>query len=477
MRAVRNGPDQLFCGIDIGSTNVKVLLIDDGARTLWSRSIPVPRIDQEGRPATDAKALVGTLEQLIVEGWRATESSSPIVAIATAGIGEDGLPVDAQLAPLDVAIPWFDRRAQSDADALRPLLDEPARAGVPMDGTRTAAKWRWLRQHRPQALRDAHAWIALTDYPAVWWSRATFISETLAARTGCYDVFDRHWLPRHLEAAGAPALPPVARAGAVVGTVVSGTLLDSGAASRSTLIVAGGHDHPLAASVVHRIEPGAIVDSLGTANLVYGEATDVTPRCDRYIAFSVPALGGSGVACLGVYEFAASLASTSSADDGASLRACLAAGEAAGEPGQARPILGALRHSLGIHAPCDDGAPPAGDPRSLVEAACFYARRMLDTVRATGAGSGRVYSVGGWARSRALLRLRASVLGVPLVTLDEEELTALGAALVARDAGQVDRAASLRREARVVDPHPAWQAHYERMYPQVRQALEAWHVA
>jgi len=463
----------LTCGIDIGTTNVKVLLIDELARTLWCRSIPVPRIDEDGRPATDGGTLVRTLEQLIVEGWRATGASSPLAAIATTGVGEDGLPVNARLEPLDAAIPWFDRRAESEAEALRPLLDQPVRAGVPIDGTRTAAKWRWLRKHRPQVLSDASVWIALSDYPAAWWCQAPFISETLAARTGCYDVFAREWIDSHLKAAAAPALPPVARAGTVVGTVARGPLLDSGAVSSSTLVVSGGHDHPVAASVVRRIDPSAVVDSLGTANLVYGETAVVAPRADPYIAFSVPVLGGPGVACLGVYEFSASLETSRAPDAGSSLRALLTAEDAPGEPGDEQRILRALRKTLGVRLPGDE-ASGSEDPRTLLEAGCFYARRMLEAVRASGASGERVYSVGGWARSRALLRLRASVLGEPLYTLDEPELTALGAALIARDAAGRGAVDALRRDAQVVYPEPNWQARYGKTYLKVQDALRTW---
>ncbi len=461
----------VICGIDIGTTNVKVLLIDDQAQTLWSRSIPVPRIEQDGHPATDAKALVLTIEQLIVEGWRATGQSSPIAAMATTGVGEDGLPVDGRLEPLDVAIPWFDRRAEHEAQALRPLLDQPVRAGAPIDGTRTAAKWRWLRHHRPQTLRDASVWLALSDYPAAWWSQTPFISETLAARTACYDVFARRWLASHLEAAGAPALPPVMRAGTVVGTIAPGPLVDSGAVSTSTLVVAGGHDHPVAASVVRRIDPTAVVDSLGTANLVYGETDAIEPRADPYIAFSVPALGQPGVACLGVFEFSASLQATRSRDGGTALQALLDAEEAPGEPGDEQRLLLALRQTGELEANRHERSGQT-DPRTLLEAACFYARRMIESVRAAGSGGGRVFSVGGWARSKALLQLRASVFGEPLFTLEEQELTALGAALIARAAAMPDAPDVLQRDARILLPNPTWQSRYALLYPGVREVLK-----
>ena len=460
----------VICGIDIGTTNVKVLLIDEQAHTLWSRSIPVPRIAVDGAPSTDATALVATLEQLIVEGWRACALHAPIAAIATTGVGEDGIPVDGQLKPLDLAIPWFDRRAEDDGRALRGLLDKQVRAGVPIDGTRTVAKWRWLRRHRPEVLRDASHWLALTDYPAAWWSKAAFMSETLAARTGAYDVFDRSWLTSHLEGSGAPALPTVLSARTIVGTMAPGVLTESGAASERTLLVAGGHDHPVAASVVRRIDPTALVDSLGTANLVYGEAATIEPRTDPYIAFSVPALGQPGVACLGVFEFAASLAPLQERDAGAALRAFLAADHAPGEPGTARQILQALQHALRRAAPSENGFETV-DTRTVLEGSSFYARLMLQAVRDIAPTRARVYSVGGWARSKALLQLRASVLGEPLVTIDEQELTALGAALIARDVAVPGDAGTFQRDTLVTSPDPDWQVRYERMFETVRDAV------
>jgi hypothetical protein len=130
------------------------------------------------------------------------------------------------------------------------------------------------------------------------------------------------------------------------------------------------------------------------------------------------------------------------------LQAFLGAEGAAGEPGDEARLLRALRQTLAVepspHEPSDQS-----DPRTLLEAGCFYARRMLESVRAAGSGRGRLFSVGGWARSKALLQLRASVLDEPLFTLDEEELTALGAALIAREAAMPDESNALRRDERV----------------------------
>src|SRR5690349_684472 len=109
----------LDCGIDIGSTNLKVVLVDAEGRIAYSRSLPSPRVPDEMGPVTDATALIAQLEGLIIEGWTAAGEGQALRSIAVAGIGEDGIGVGEDLVPTGHAIPWFDRRATKEADALQ----------------------------------------------------------------------------------------------------------------------------------------------------------------------------------------------------------------------------------------------------------------------------------------------------------------------------------------------------------------------
>jgi len=60
----------------------------------------------------------------------------------------------------------------------------------------------------------------------------------------------------------------------------------------------------MAAATIRRLHSDALVDSMGTANLVYGETTNVAePRLNPYLAFSVPAMGNAGLSCLGVFNW------------------------------------------------------------------------------------------------------------------------------------------------------------------------------
>ncbi len=432
----------LICGIDIGSTNLKVLLMDEQGRTAWVKSVATPKQHDGLGPVTDALHLFEALESLVIEGWRAVGKGKPLAAIATSGIGEDGVGVDENLMPLGLALSWFDKRGEKDSAAVGLLPAARAHPAIRFDFCMTAGKWRWLNRQRPDDLKGAKHWITIADFPAVRWSGVPFISETLAPRTGCFDVYTRQWIPELLEASGAPPLPRLLRAGNVIGTARPSALTASGAADANTLLVAAGHDHPMASSAIRRIQKDARVDSLGTANATYGEAEAPPPSITASgVDLSVPAAGGPGVACIGPIEFAAAL-HQAVADD-AVIRDLLSAPSIAGSP-SAKPPKAAL----------------SGDAqrlRAALEETAFRARQHFAAMTRAGVPAAPIYATGGWARSRALVELRASMFGEPITVIDEPELTATAAALFAAEAAH-GQAPDFARHHRLttVDPRRDW---------------------
>jgi xylulokinase len=458
----------LSCGVDIGSTNVKVTLVDECGHPVWTKAVPTPRLPDNGRVATDALGLVAMIEEMIVTGWGLHGKSLPLRAIAAAGVGEDGVGVRADLTPTGLALPWFDERAAPQAHDLQRTSRYAAQAGLAIDYSRTAAKWLWLKQNRPADLLSSAFWVALTDYPAVAWTGRAFMSETLAARTACYDVYARCWIEPLLTAAGAPVLPPVVPAGTVLGNVRKGPLRESGAASTATIVTAGGHDHPIAAATIRRLHPNALVDSMGTANLVYGETIEVTePRLDPYLAFSVPPMGNAGLSCLGVFELAATIQPLRKPVN--LVQRLLALERITGDPPD-RPIPIPGSKELFVRS----GKPTEMDVRAALEAATFYARRMFDQILAAGAKPAPIYATGGWARSHAFIELRASIFGQPLIVVDQPELTAIGAALIAAQ-GATGAAAPFGEglNLRKIEPVAAWIESYAELYQDYRERLDA----
>ena len=465
---------QTYCGVDIGTTNVKVLLLDAAGRVRGRVDEPTPRRNDGIGPCCDPLEIFALVEDLIIRAAADAGLRSPLCSISVAGIGEDGIEVDVAGQPLGMAIPWFDERAQREAYDLGEVAAAHAyRTGISIDAARTAAKWLWLARQRTARPADRTTWIALTDYPAFVWTGTAFLSETLAARTGCYDCIDRRWVPELLAAAQAPPLPNIAAAGQIVGTVAAGRLLQAGLADRQTLVVAGGHDHPMAASVILGINEHAVIDSMGTAELVYAESAlafkaGFPPAALPYLARSVRVDGGSGAAGLGVFELSASLRPLMIDDTerAVAMRAIVAGAPVPGEPGAGGRRFYPRAGELGGESSLDATSQSA---RAAFEGCTMYARRIIDATVEAGFSAGPIFTTGGWTQSPSLLTLRANVFGQAVHLVDEPQLTALGAALCGAQAAGRDGAV-LRQHLsrRVVAPDVPAAAIYADLYRSYR---------
>jgi xylulokinase len=415
----------LFCGIDIGTTNLKVLLLNDAGETLWVKSIAAPHLNDGLGIVTDARQLVASAEALIVEGWKAVSKGRAITSISTGGIGEDGVGVDATLAPLGNAIQWNDRRGEAFAHALRQSELGRNFPAILLDFSSSVGKWAWLRRHKPEDLSAATQWLTMTDYPLAVWAGTPFMSATLAPRTGCYDVFTRRWIPEFLAHVTAPPLPELLEAGSVVGTMKHGSLMQSGAANANTLLVAGGHDHPVAASAIRRILNDARIDSMGTANATYGETSTLQPDHNMEgLYVTLPISGAQAVAVIGMTEFSLTLA------------------KHFGDVGSIYKTQRATQNVSDIRA----------DQNAVFQAMAENTRHFWAAMSRAGVPPAPIYATGGWARCPALMQQRANIFGESITVVDEPELVALGAALFAAQGAGAAPIFSAAKHSHVVHP-------------------------
>lgn len=423
----------IVCGLDIGSTNVKAVLAGEDGRTLWAKSVPTPHVSDGLGTTTDATVLMELLEDLVIEGWREVGGAKPLAAISSAGVGEDGVCAGDNMQSLGLVIAWHDKRALAEVAQFRERFNFTR-----VDFHSTAGKWMWMRQHRAAEIGAARHWIALADYPAALWCGEPFMSETLAARTGCYDLVNRRWSGEALAFAEAPPLPRLLKTGEVAGTAGPGRLREAGVVSSNTLIVAGGHDHPIASSAILRLNDEARIDSLGTANAIYGETRAAHAMIDDSLETTIPAMCGPGLAVVGVTEFTLTLEQQFSRE--------------------------AVRAQLAL--PRLPGAPdPQGDDepsriRRVLEQMALRGRNFLRCFDRAGVPRGALYATGGWARSTALMELRASAFREPITVVDEPELVGLGAALLALEAATGKAAGFTPRGLQVVDPLGRWSEAY-----------------
>lgn len=174
---------QVSCGVDVGSSNIKVVAVLPDGTVVARRSRPTPRRDNH--PTIDAEQLLGVVEDMLIlidlvgEDW-------VIAAVCVAGVGEDGVPVAADGHAIKEALAWFDPRRTDAYDQLPAAVRMAAVrsvTGVQLDPSRTLVGWSWFKS---SGQPECTAWMALTDYPASRWTGRSFMSDTLASRTAAW---------------------------------------------------------------------------------------------------------------------------------------------------------------------------------------------------------------------------------------------------------------------------------------------------
>lgn len=416
------------CGIDIGSTNTKAIALDQDGVVVARASRPTPR-DNQGL-VIDARVLRESVEDLVA---RICGDTYVVHAVSAAGVGEDGVLVDAMMEPLTVALAWFDPRRQSIFRDIRADLSGDAVFDVDTDPARTIVGWRWARGQSSEA---PHHWLALADIVTATWTSTPFMSDTIAARTGAWRSADRAWATERVTATlgGTSLLPPVRAAGETVGSLIAPKLRNEGLASHDAIAVAGGHDHPVGAWGVAQLVPNVILDSMGTAEVVV--ATTPAPLTDpRSPGVDLaPAIGADGVFRLRVEELARNVEWAAQDRDVARHIRGLLSGSEHSEPvldaGYFRPgQRGGGRPSYAPDAPRD----PRARASAVLGALAHAGATAIDAV-AAGDGPREVRIAGGWIRSPGWIDIKATVSGRRTAAILEPEVTAVGAALLAAHA-------------------------------------------
>lgn len=418
----------VVCGIDAGSTNTKIVLMDESGLVVSRVVAPTPR-DSDGL-LIDAEVLRNTIESMIVQ---ACGDGYVIHALCSAGVGEDGVLVDEHLRPVTPALPWFDPRRQGVYAHLHAALHDDSRLDVGVDQVRTVVGWAWATQQLSPAA--ARTWVALTDLAGVHLSGIPFLSETLASRTAAWSSTTRSWDSSQVRAAlgSVEMLPPVMATGDVVGPLNAPAMREAGVAADTAIVVAGGHDHPIAGWAAGLLQPGAVLDSMGTAEVIVAHS----PHGGRLRDTNIDVTAGirsAGTTLLHVEELARNVQ-----------WACQ-------DPDVARSIRQLLEGSVhptdnltdGFFIPGREGARPRyaltapADVRARASAVLgALASSGRDAILAIQEELPHTQSVrlaGGWVRSPGWLHIKATVNGFYSTPILEPEVTAVGAALLSATA-------------------------------------------
>lgn len=428
-------------GIDIGTTGLKVLLLDtEGtivAQTSRESTLHSPRPGfAEADPLQWEESVFESIREVIrASGINPTD----VAGLATSGMVPAVIPIDKFGKPLRRAILQNDARAAQQILSLTAALaglDLVTITGSALTQQSVAPTLVWLRENEPDVWKQTVKIVGSYDWILIALGAEPHIEKNWALESGLFDV-NLNPVAQVLEEAqlDTSLLPTIRSSGDIVGG------LDASAAERcglpaGTALVVGGADHVLSAFA-------AGVENEGDWLVKLGGAGDILVASDKIVVDSRIYLDAHPVP--GRW-----LPNGCMATSGSLIRwyQALVGGEdlmqldrEASEREPASVLC--LPYFLGEKSPLHDtnlrgtfaglhlGHDRADLYRSVLEAIAFGFRHHTDVFREIGLKLDRVMITNGGSKSSLWKQIHSEVLGTEMYPVVDHPGASLGAALVA----------------------------------------------
>lgn len=438
-----SGP--LLLGVDIGTSSVKALLLRADGEV-----VEVARAEHALHPSP------GVVEADADGWWTATREAiaaletdlGGVVAVGLSGNMSAVVLVDEAGQTLRPALLLADPRGAAQIAALDPELRTAIEraGGNALTTAMSLSSLLWLRDAEPATLDRTAAWLSAKDHVRLRLTDAVASEPTDAANACFLDIATREWRTDLIERAGLPVriFPPLLDAADVAGRVTAAAA-DATGLPAGIPVVAGGGDMATAAIGAATTAAGSVCISLGTSVTVIAalgsEPPDPAWRGQLTYHPFPGAAGGYALASLltgglalnwlrslagGRIDFPAAVDVVPDPADPLVFVPQLAG---TGTPDFAPEMRGTL---LGL-------TPHTGAPEiavALFEAIAFEVADVLETLG--GDRDRPIRTTGGGTHVDAWLQVLADVLERPVEVLEQTDVSAVGAALLAAPAAGLE---------------------------------------
>ncbi|MCW1920120.1 xylulokinase [Rhodobacter sp. KR11] len=472
----------MYIGLDLGTSGLKGILIDDNQKVVAEATAPltVQRPHEgwsEQEPSSWIAAAETVLDKLAAQGLGAVKG------IGLSGHMHGATVLDKSDQVLRPCILWNDTRSHEEAAEMDgdPIFRRVT-GNIVFPGF-TAPKLAWMRKHEP-ALWDKVAMVLLPkDFLRLWLTGEHVGEMSDAAGTAWFDTGARDWSDDLLAAAG---LTRAQMPRLVEGSQVSGVLrgeLASRWGMGNVVVAGGGGDNAASGVGVGVVKAGQAFVSLGTSGVLFAANDGYQPDPATAVHTFCHALPntwhqmGVILAATDALNWYAGLVGQTAATLTGELGPLQAPGKGLFLPylgGERTPlndaaIRGAL---LGLEHQTDRAA----GTRAVLEGVTYAFRDSRDALAATGTKLENVLAVGGGSRSDYWLKLIATALDVPVqLPVAGDFGGALGAArlglMAATGAGA--EVATMPPIARVIEPDRALTSAFDAGHARFRAAQKA----
>ena len=266
-------------GIDIGTTGVKTLVLDEKGKVITSITEEYPLYTPkpnwaEQKPDHWWKATVQTIKKTLRK-----VKPAKIAAIGLSGQMHGSVFLDKDYKVLRPCILWCDQRTAKECYQITKIIGEeklikltcnPALTGF------TAGKILWVRNNEPEVYEKIHKILLPKDYIrfCLTGQFATEVSD--ASGTLLFNVRNRKWSDEILnELSISKELLPECFESTIISGKISGSASKRTGLLEGTPVVGGGGDQAAQAVGSGIVKPGIISTTIGTSGVVFAFAEEV----------------------------------------------------------------------------------------------------------------------------------------------------------------------------------------------------------
>ncbi|HDP79032.1 MAG TPA: sugar kinase [Mesotoga infera] len=271
---------KVFLGIDIGTTNIKCLILGSNGRILDVLHSSTPKNRKKNIELLDLEAARSYIKKTIAE----ISEVHTLAAVAFSSFGETVVPVR-EGEVLSEPIMWYDRATYSLWESHKQSIDTLAPYMITgVDNSYTFSIYKILFQRESSRLEAVEHWLPISSYlPYSMGAKASW-DMSQACRSFMVDIHSRRWNSQLVEYIGETedSLGKLAYTGEQIGQTEEGIPL-----------VSAGHDHITGLYAAQAFAKGRefLFDSMGSASVI---AAVISGNTDT-LSFDGPFMPGGTV--------------------------------------------------------------------------------------------------------------------------------------------------------------------------------------
>lgn len=279
----------LLMGLDVGTTSSKAVVYTAEGRAVASGRAVTPWVRTSAGSEISPAALLSSALKAMTAALHDAPAGH-VEGLGITSMGESGVLLDRHGEPIGDVIAWHDTRDSCELDELAAWVTPSAfaaKTGLPLRAQWSVTKLKWILRNFGDASAAVQR-LNISEWIAYSLGAAPVAEQSLASRTGFFDLRARRWWDEAVEWTGAVsiAMPEIVTAGTALGRVMDYPGLEqlSGAA-----ITVAGHDHQVAAVGFGAVNEGDALDSFGSAEAV---VRSIRPELD---AATIESLTEAGI--------------------------------------------------------------------------------------------------------------------------------------------------------------------------------------